>query len=192
VKGLPTTNLLDTYNDERRPIGLDLVTTTDAAFTFVSGGGVMSRIFRGLVAPVVAPIVTRYAFVRRIGAMRLSQLGIGYRKTSIRSADHDRPRFTARLRAGDRFPDLDVPGDEPSLHRRLDPVRLTLLVVGGPTLPADSRWPIVELQTQTTNERALLGMRAGTATAYYLIRPDGHLAGRATTLAALTVPPPLA
>jgi len=166
--------LLDSYHEERHPVGRTLLATTDAAFDFVAGQTLLPRAVRSAVLPWLLPLVESSERLLRIGAYRISQLGIHYRGSPLCGPDAGADGSGAGPRAGDRVPDVEVDGR--SLHAQLDPLGPTLLCVGG-AAPRTVPGRPIRLPDPTPEQRRLLGV-AGSAC--LLIRPDAHLAARAS------------
>ena len=172
--------ILETYHDERYPVGRSLLRTTDRAFTFVSGTSWLARWVRTFIAPWLVPTLARISSLRRKALFRITQLGIHYRPSALTGPDPDRRHFTRALLPGDRMP--DVPIGDSWLRSHLDPVRPTILVVAmdAPRAPAPCK--IIHLPQPTDQCRSLLGLKGA---ALLLIRPDGHLAARGVALETL-------
>lgn len=91
--------LLDSYNEERRPFGVQLVHTTDRAFTVIVSKSWFPRFMRTCVLPLVLKSVLRFQILRRLMFKTISQTRISYAGSSL--SDGSRSR---KLRSGDRFP----------------------------------------------------------------------------------------
>ncbi len=172
--------ILETYHDERRPVGQILIRTTDRAFSFVAGTSWLSQLARMFIAPWLVPTLGRISSLRRGLLFWITQLGIRYRRSALSGPDPDGGHFTGALLPGDRMPDIPI-GDD-WLHRLLDPVRPTILAVGMEAPQESARCKIVHLPHPTDQAGSLLGLKGA---ALLLIRPDGHLAARGVTLEAL-------
>ncbi len=166
--------LLATYHRERFPVGRQLLRTTDRAFQAVSSQSWLAQIARSVVAPLIVPPLAGLRWLQRLALFRVSQLGIHYRWSPLSGPKLGRRGFSRMLLPGDRVPDLDLAGS--SLHRRVDPLRPTLLVVGVDRV--ESTGCAVVSSTATSIESRLLGIDGP---AFLLIRPDGHLAARSAT-----------
>lgn len=90
--------LLDTYEAERRAFALQLVATTDRAFTLVTRTGRLAELVKDHVAPAVLAAVFANDHLRRRAFGLVSQTALAY---------PDSPLSTGRagtLHGGDRFP----------------------------------------------------------------------------------------
>ena len=94
-------SLLDTYNEERRPIAREVLKGTTAVSHIIFALNPVARFFREqLLFPILStPFVQRRLFAR------LSQLEMNYRGRSL-AAHFDGPFSRVRVRAGDRTPDI--------------------------------------------------------------------------------------
>ena len=173
-------DMLETYHDERYPVGRFLIRTTDRAFSFVAGTSWLSQLVRMFIAPWLLPTLGGISSLRRGLLFWVTQLGIRYRGSALSGPDPDRRHFTGALLPGDRMPDIPI-GDA-WLRPLLDPVRPTVLAVGM-NAPQASAWPkVIHLGHATNPTRSLLGLKSH---GVFLIRPDGHLAARGVTLETL-------
>jgi 2-polyprenyl-6-methoxyphenol hydroxylase-like FAD-dependent oxidoreductase len=157
--------LLDSYHDERWPVGQQLLTTTDRIFMLNTTGNPLVVRLRNFLAPRLAPRVFR-TLSRRAQVFRfISQLAINYRHSPI--VDEQDMPFGPH--AGDRAPDAD------GLLAQLTGAKFHLLAIGfDAKLPARLR-DLVEVHHFTTPPP-----RWGTTSpVHYLIRPDGHVSYRA-------------
>ncbi len=172
--------ILETYHDERYPVGRALLKTTDRAFSFVSGTSWLAQLVRTFIAPWLVPTLARISPLRRKALFRITQLGIHYRPSALSGPDPDRRHFTEALLPGDRMPDIPI-GDS-WLRPRLDPIRPTILAVGMDAAQWSDRCKVIHLLHPTDQSRSLLGLKGP---AWLLIRPDGHLAARGVALETL-------
>ena len=172
--------LLVSYHEERHPVGKRLIRTTDRAFNFVSGRSWFSRMARAYIGPWVVPKVARRDKVRTQALYLLTQLGINYRHGRLCGPDIGNGIFAPRLVSGDRMP--NIPVDGVALHGLLHHTKPTILAVGAEPQGHFHDWPVVSLVQPTPDVQRLLQVRGNT---FFLLRPDGHLAARATTPEAL-------
>jgi 2-polyprenyl-6-methoxyphenol hydroxylase-like FAD-dependent oxidoreductase len=106
--------LLDTYNLERRPIGLALLQGTDRIFSFVTAPNPWSIPFRNFFLRHVMPRVNRSRARRKKVFHFMSQFGVTYRGTSRIVGEASSGgwfsgwRSRGSVRGGDRLPDGKV------------------------------------------------------------------------------------
>lgn len=202
-RGLLPDAWLDTYHDERWPVGRFLLRFTDRLFTVatraVAAGPTAARL-RNLSLRWLVPAAAATPRLRRRAFDTVSQLRIRYRDSG--AVREGRPALASGPRAGDRLPDhlVTVAGEETSLQRLVAaqtfhvlwcgaaplPAALDTLVAGR---PASVHHVFADAGTDAV-ARLALGLDAGraNATAIYVVRPDGHVAYRCagTGLADLT------
>jgi 2-polyprenyl-6-methoxyphenol hydroxylase-like FAD-dependent oxidoreductase len=101
--------LLDSYDQERRPVARQVLAMTHIAFWAEASLGPVPSALRGRVGPLAAPLVPAVIGRRHLvaEAVRLvSQLGVGYRHSPL--SLEGTPRRRGGPRAGDRLPDALV------------------------------------------------------------------------------------
>ena len=178
VEGRADARLLDTYEEERMPVAQRLLRTTDRAFQLVVSEGWLAGLFRTKIMARVAAFAMSIERVRKLAFRTISQIGIRYRDSALSQTLADLP-VSAPV-AGDRFPWLklrfDRSGAVEDLFERLDDTRFNLLVMGQ-TAPAaavdELRVHLVPDDAANSRELARAGI---TGPAFYLLRPDGHVA----------------
>ena len=180
-----STELLDTYQHEREPIGRDVVRFTDRAFRIATSRNRLIGGLRTHLAPRLLHALSRSRRARAAGFRVLSQLAVTYKDSP--AVRDDRPR-SRRPRAGDRVPDAPVAldGHPRTLHEILAPARFHLLTTGdAPNLDHDHidvhqltsrsrRGALVDADGQAHQRLGLDPATGGTV----LVRPDGHIAYR--------------
>jgi 2-polyprenyl-6-methoxyphenol hydroxylase-like FAD-dependent oxidoreductase len=182
-------SLLDTFEEERKPIARLVLRGTSAASNLVFGMNPIARFIR---ERLVFPIL-RTAFVQRRLFGRVSQLEMNYRERSL-AAHFDRPFSKVRVRAGDRVPDVVFKrgDDKVSLFQLIG--KFGMLALFGPGQNSHQisaalatlhiRSFIVSTQSAgTLPDQYLEDLYSDFARLYgvqgpflYLIRPDGHVA----------------
>jgi 2-polyprenyl-6-methoxyphenol hydroxylase-like FAD-dependent oxidoreductase len=98
-RGIADVSLLDSYDAERHPVGVQLLKTTDRLFSVIAGHNALSRIARGRIGPVVAGLVLTRTAVRRWFVGTLAQLRIRYPRSPLNAED------------GSGWGDAPAPGD---------------------------------------------------------------------------------
>lgn len=168
LRGRASPSILDTYEAERLPFARRLVATTDRAFQWIAGRGIEGRAFRTVVMPTVVPLATRYASVRRLLFLTISQLLIRYPESALSAGR------AGSVRGGDRLPwATNEAGDN------FEPLKSLAwqVHVYGPVAAAFEEGVAslgLDLRAFPWNESAAAaGFAEGAA---YLVRPDGYVA----------------
>lgn len=182
-------SLLDTFDEERKPIARLVLRGTSAASNLVFG---MNPIVRFLREQLVFRFL-RTAFAQRRLFGRVSQLEMNYRESSL-AAHFDRSFSGVRVRAGDRAPDVVFKrgSDKVSLFQLIGSFGMLALFGPGQNSHRVSaalaglhiRSFIVSAQSAgTLPDEYLEDLHGDFARLYgangpylYLIRPDGHVA----------------
>ena len=131
LKGVASTELLQTYNEDRLPVIHDVLTKTEGLTEIIGSENAFVRSAFNL----IAPWVTGFDFVQDTSTTRMSQIGLHYRKSSL-SETH---AHGGNLNGGDRVPDMTVEvlskPDEASkttspkrVYELLSPNKFTLLL----------------------------------------------------------------
>lgn len=180
-RGRPSEVLLDSYEDERAPVGREVLRFTDRAFRIATSTSAPLRFARGRVAPVLVPLALRVAFARSRGVRLVTELDIRYRGSALSVDAVDAPRHGPR--AGDRVPDgpVVVDGRPTTLHQVLGSPGFHLLLLGPrdvwtdePALAQVRRVAIHRLSGDAVRRL----FRADDRAAHVLVRPDGYIAYR--------------
>jgi len=161
--------LLDSYDQERRPIAHQVLGMTHLVFWAEAARGLVPALLRSQLAPVSAPAIPVLVRRRRLvaeGVRVLSQLRVSYRGSSLSVEEAPHPR--GRPRAGDRLPDQSVTsaGRNIRLHELLARPGVHVLLDRDTDLPGTlPLGPMVRLHRITSNPgRGLL-----------TVRPDGYV-----------------
>ncbi|MDY0962363.1 FAD-dependent monooxygenase [Massilia sp. CFBP9026] len=161
-------SLLDSYETERLAFARKLVDTTDRLFNFITAEGNFADFVRTRIAPLFATVAYGVDAVRELIFKIVSQITISY---------HDSPLSTGSagsIKAGDRLPWVEADGVDN--HAPLEKIDWQVQVYGeaGDGLRA---WcllhgmPMREFAWTARHEAAGFARNA-----YYLVRPDGHIA----------------
>jgi 2-polyprenyl-6-methoxyphenol hydroxylase-like FAD-dependent oxidoreductase len=195
ARGIADDALLDTYEDERRPIGRFVLRFTDRAASIATSERSLLRLLRTQIAPRLAPAVLRSSRLRTSGFRTLSQLGIAYRRSP--AVHEGEPALRRGPKAGDRLPDAIIARDrQPGwLQEALAAPSFDLLLCG----PADD-WDADQQAALQERYGGLVAVHrlareaapgvlhdvdgqaftrlAVERTAQYLVRPDGYIGYR--------------
>jgi hypothetical protein len=187
--GKAPVSLLDTYDEERRPIAREVLQRTSAVSSIIFAMNPVARVVR---EQLLFPIL-RTPFVQRRLFAKLSQLQMNYRRRSL-SAHFDAPFSRVRVRAGDRTPDtvFKKAGEKVSLFQLIGSCGMIALLGPGENsqeiagalaalhirafivLPNRAEMPPAECLEDLYGDFAQLYGAHGPF--LYLLRPDGHVA----------------
>jgi 2-polyprenyl-6-methoxyphenol hydroxylase-like FAD-dependent oxidoreductase len=179
IGGRAHTRLLDSYEEERIPVARRLLETTDRAFRLIVADNWLAGLLRTQVLARVAAFAMGLQAVQRFAFRTVSQIGIHYRPGPLSQSTTALPQGAPR--EGDRFPWLQLKltqnGPVEDLFRKFDDLHFHLIVIGQPvptvTIP-ESSLQIHGIPGDPANAAELA--RAGIPkTAFYLVRPDGHV-----------------
>jgi 2-polyprenyl-6-methoxyphenol hydroxylase-like FAD-dependent oxidoreductase len=188
MRGEAGESLLDTYDEERRPIEKTIIARTDALFGMVGAQGGLRALLRDWVVPLFGDSERMQRFITDF----VSELAIGYRSSSLSLPD----RRDGGAQAGDRAADAAIhilSGPDGERRRRhlfelMDPAKFTLLLLD----------PVRSGEAARNSEAAALlskalpnelnvwhavdaeGQYGGDKPSFYLIRPDGYVMLRGT------------
>jgi 2-polyprenyl-6-methoxyphenol hydroxylase-like FAD-dependent oxidoreductase len=180
--------LLDSYESERIPVAQRLLATTDRAFSLVVSDSGVAGLIRTRFVPKLFALALRLQRVQRLAFRTISQTGIAYPNSPLSETLPGLPADAPR--GGDRFPWLllafSADGPAGDLFGKIDDTRFTLIVIGQPA-PASGvpglgdRLRILVVPGSPANDRELERARIP-PTAFYLLRPDGHVGLAGTRL----------
>ena len=196
VSGRAGPALLDTYEQERAPVGRRVLRFTDRAFTAGTSTNPLVRFVRAQIVPRLLPLAVRSRRARALGFRTLAQLAIRYRRSPLSVDGPHPPRHGPK--PGDRLPDASVRdrGEARSLHGAVSAPGFHLLLCGpAAAWPAagaefEDRWRgLVTVHRVTRDDvpgvlhdhtgvvRRRLGLH-DPSVVHYLVRPDGHIGYR--------------
>jgi 2-polyprenyl-6-methoxyphenol hydroxylase-like FAD-dependent oxidoreductase len=185
--------LLDSYEAERLPVAQRLLSTTDRMFSLVVSNTKLAGLFRTRILAKAIALAMRLERIQKLAFRTISQTGIAYPDSPLSEALPGLPHGGPR--AGDRFPwlrlKLSANGPIEDLFEKLDDTRFTLIVIaqavppgGVPGLGDLLRTHVVA--SDPTNDRELTRAEIPRP-AFYLLRPDGHVALAGSHLEAAAV-----
>ena len=172
LHGNASASLLDTYEPERIAFARRLVATTDKAFTGVTSRGVLARLVRLHIVPLLLPTFFAFKTVRRFMFRAVSQTAVNYRGSAL-SEGH-----AGSVHGGDRLP--WVKPDSSALGKDNFTPLTSLdwqVHVYGASTPEIQRichrrkLPLHVFTWHTEMSRSGLERNA-----LYLVRPDGYVA----------------
>ncbi|MBE1548802.1 2-polyprenyl-6-methoxyphenol hydroxylase-like FAD-dependent oxidoreductase [Mycobacterium sp. OAS707] len=141
-RGVADESLLDTYEAERHPIGVQLLKTTDRLFSVFGGQNPLARLARGRVAPVLAGHLLTRSWLRRRFIGLLAQLRLRYPDSALNAQDgsgwRDAPAPGDRAREAD----VTIDGRQSHLYEVFRGTHHTVLLFTGLD---DDAMPAVEL-----------------------------------------------
>lgn len=188
TSGKAEARLLDSYEEERVPVARRLLATTDRAFMLIVNDSWLAGLLRTKVLARIAAFALGLGPARRFAFRTVSQTGIHYRASSLAQSAPELPQDAPR--AGDRFPWLQLRfstgGPAEDSFRKLDDLHFHLVVAGQP-IPnlaiSSDLLQIHAIPSGPDNDAELTRARIP-GTAFYVIRPDGHVGLAGTKLGA--------
>jgi 2-polyprenyl-6-methoxyphenol hydroxylase-like FAD-dependent oxidoreductase len=172
LRGRAHVSLLESYERERIAFARRLVATTDQAFIAVTSPGLIARIVRLDIVPIVLPALFKFNAVRRYMFRTVSQSLVNYRDSSLSEGR------AGTIHGGDRLPWVRVNADgaEPDNFAPLASLDWQVHVYGEAPSEIENalserKLPLWIFPWRSQMRRAGLGRNAA-----YLIRPDGYVA----------------
>lgn len=180
IKGQAGEKLLDSYEAERLPVARRLLSTTDRAFTMLVSNHWLAGILRTRILAKIAAFAMTFERAKQLAFRTISQTGIHYRQSPLSQTLGNLPPNAPK--AGDRFPWLQLKfqanGPVEDIFQKMDDMRYNLIVIGlqvpEDISQFDSLVNTFQIPDNTHNIQELA--RVGVSgTAFYLLRPDGHI-----------------
>jgi len=130
-RGLADESLVDSYQAERHPIGVQLLRTTDRMFSAFGGQNPLARLARGRVAPLLVGRVLTRPWIRQRFIGLLAQLRLHYPNSPLNAEDGSGWRNAPA--PGDRAREADViiQGRPGRLHEVFRGTQHTVLLFAG-------------------------------------------------------------
>jgi 2-polyprenyl-6-methoxyphenol hydroxylase-like FAD-dependent oxidoreductase len=163
--GRASAGVLDSYEAERVPFARSLVATTDRIFEGVVGQGLLARMVRTVVFPLILPFALKFAAVRRAQFRLVSQTRISYRTSPLSDGS------AGAVHAGDRLPWVEGTDNFAPLTSLDWQVHVYGQAAGAlREFAAGAKLALHEWPWTDAARRAGLARDA-----VYLVRPDGHV-----------------
>lgn len=200
IKGKASANLLDTYQEERRPLALSIIRYTDMAYSFMTTNFFLIRFLRLKLAPLVFPSVLRR--FRKSTRLRdrvftsVSEIGIKYRQGILSDSESAGGVPASAPKPGDHMPWLTYKagGKTCSICDDLDSRTFHLLIFGKQALPGPFQM-VIDKYSDVISVKHIAN-EAGTRDLFkslglenegcYLIRPDLYIAWRSRDFDAMS------
>ena len=180
VQGKADAALLDTYEAERLPVAQRLLDTTDRGSRLVVSDSPWAGLLRTQVLARIMAFAVNRRRVQKFAFRTVSQTGIHYRRSPLSLALDTLSKQAPR--AGDRFPwmklQLEAGGPVQDLFQALDDTRFNLLVFGQavpPTLRDSGGLLQVHAIPITAGNEVEQARVHVPRSAFFLLRPDGHI-----------------
>ena len=166
--GQAPATLLDSYDEERRPVGQRLLSFTDRLFSVVTSASSLVVWARNRLVPVFTPLMMRTAARRKIAFRFISQLGINYRGSSLVGD------------CGARAPDAILAGGNHLVDEFKHPVHHLVVFGDGAEFlrAAIARWQ-PHLDGVVVDDATARKRYRVPGDGWVLVRPDQYIAARA-------------
>lgn len=192
IKGKASANLLDTYQEERRPLALNIIRYTDLAYSFMTTNFFLIRFLRLKLAPLVFPSVLRR--FKKSTRLRdriftsVSGIGIKYKQGVLLDSMPAGGFPASAPKPGKRLPWLtyETGGKTCTINDGLDSRTFHLLIFGKQALPAPFQMEVDKYSdvisviyiANEAGNRDLFKSLGLENEGCYLIRPDLYIAWR--------------
>ncbi|MGZ3429508.1 MAG: FAD-dependent monooxygenase, partial [Polyangia bacterium] len=169
ARGEAPATLLDSYDEERRPVGQRLLQFTDRLFSLVTSPNPLVVWARNRLVPLFAPRLMRTPARRKLAFRFVSQLGIHYRGSSLAVGD-----------CGERAPDAMVDGVNHLVDSFKSPLHhLVVFGAGAGFLRAAVGRFAPHLDGVVVDDPIARQRYGVSGDGWALVRPDQYIAARA-------------
>jgi 2-polyprenyl-6-methoxyphenol hydroxylase-like FAD-dependent oxidoreductase len=176
-------SLLNSYEPERIAFARRLVATTDQAFTVVTSTGMIARLIRLHIVPLLIGPLSALSVVRRFMFRTVSQTAVNYRGSKLSEGR------AGRVQGGDRLPWVPSARDGTANDNfaPLTSLDWQVHVYGDATPEVKAVCGLRKIQLCVFPWRREMGKAGLRRNAVYLVRPDGYvgLADSATNAVAI-------
>lgn len=187
LKGQKPDSFLDTYNEERWPVGQHLLKETDQLFTFLSSNNEGYTFMRNLLLPYALPSMTSTPDMGLRMLKYFSQLSVKYQRSSI---VHTGDKFDGPVSGGFRAPDVQIrtaDGEQTWIQNLLrGPGHHLLLFAAAEDgkdvegaqkkilgITKDAQIHVIDAADLNSGARKLYGFESKSG--YVYVRPDGYV-----------------
>jgi len=172
LQGRADASLLESYEPERIAFARRLVATTDQAFTGVTSPGVIARLVRLDIVPLLIPPLSALTSVRRFLFRTVSQTAVNYRGSSLSEGR------AGRVHGGDRLPwvKTELNGVDSDNFTPLTSPDWQVHVYGDAAPEIQTMCDGRKLPLHAFPWRPEMRRTGPRRNAVYLVRPDGYVA----------------
>ncbi len=192
IKGKATERLLNSYQEERRPLALNIIRYTDLAYIFMTNNSYLLGFLRLKLAPLLLTMIS--VKIRKSNGLRnrifvsISGIGVKYKSSMLPNSLSVGNFPTNSPKPGDRLPHIiyETDGKTCTLNDGLDSRNFHLLIFGKQELPTLFQ-RIIDQYSDVISVR-FIEYQPGTQLLFksfglknegcYLIRPDLYIAWR--------------
>lgn len=196
IQGKASENVLDSYQDERRPLALKIIRSTDFSYSLMTSNSMLIRFLRLKIAPLLLSMFIRRSVKSKDLRDRIftsiSGIGLKYKRSIFTDSEQTGNFLAHSPKPGERLPHLvyEMCGKTCSIYDGLDSQTFHLLLFGKQKLPEAlqlllERYSDVISVKYIPNEPGTLHLfkRLGLENeGYYFVRPDLYIAWRSLEL----------
>lgn len=201
ICGKASENILDSYQEERRPLAQTIIRSTDFAYSFMTADSMLIWFLRLKLAPLLLPVLLQKfknsTRLRNRIFTSISGIGINYKSGIFIDSEHSENFPAHAPRPGERLPYLvyENSGKTSSICDDLNSKTFHLIVFGKQILPEPFQL-VLEKYSDVIEEKYIpqepetqhLYKRFGIEDqGCYLVRPDLYIAWRSRELNAASI-----
>jgi hypothetical protein len=190
LKGFAKAKILETYQEERIPIAVNIIRHTDRIYRWITSRNETIRFLRLYIFPIVLRIfillLGKMKSIRKALFFSISGIGVSYRNSSLSANDYQKSFFFPKPTPGDRLPCFQffIGMTTFNFQEKISYTSYNLLVFGAKSLTIDLQYVVDQFPAMIdvvfipedpgTKEIYKHMVRYGFA--LYLVRPDMHIA----------------